>query len=195
MEGTISSKEDTNTSIDLTQITIRPIEDSDADDLMVWSSDEEVTKFCTWEPYTSKQNAIDFINKVPTTFTWYKAICLQNRAIGSISLCLCPPEDRFRAKTGEIGYILGRRFWNKGIVTEVLKKVSKAVFGEYPHLERLEALTDLENVGSQRVLEKAGFVKEGVLRNYMFIKGRSRNVVVFSLLPSDLETQVASLSL
>ena len=52
-------------------------------------------------------------------------------------------------------------------------------------MERLEALVDLENLGSQRVLEKAGFHKEGVLRKWAFFKGRSRDFVIFSLLASE----------
>ncbi|MCI72374.1 putative N-acetyltransferase, partial [Trifolium medium] len=53
--------------------------------------------------------------------------------------------------------------------------------------KRLEALVDVENVGSQRVLEKAGFQKEGVLRKYWFMKGKSRDVIMFSYLSTDLQ--------
>ncbi|KAL4272839.1 hypothetical protein GQ457_13G025500 [Hibiscus cannabinus] len=63
--------------------------------------------------------------------------------------------------------------------------VADIIFDERPHLERLEALVDVENLGSQRVLEKAGFQREGVLRKYIFLKGRSRDVVMFSLLSTD----------
>ncbi|KAL4633587.1 hypothetical protein ACB092_04G132700 [Castanea dentata] len=49
----------------------------------------------------------------------------------------------------------------------------------------LEAIVDAENVGSQRVLEKVGFQREGVLRMYMILKGKTRDLVMFSLLSSD----------
>ena len=52
-------------------------------------------------------------------------------------------------------------------------------------MERLEAIVDVENVGSQRVLEKAGFQREGVLRKYMILKGKTRDLVIFSLLSSN----------
>jgi RimJ/RimL family protein N-acetyltransferase len=55
------------------------------------------------------------------------------------------------------------------------------------HLERLEALVDVENIGSQRVLEKAGFQKEGVLRKYLFMKGKSRDMIMFGILSTDLQ--------
>ena len=44
---------------------------------------------------------------------------------------------------------------------------------------------DVDNKGSQRVLEKAGFVREGVLRKYFLQKGRVRDMVIFSLLSTD----------
>lgn len=63
--------------------------------------------------------------------------------------------------------------------------MAKTIFIEWPHLERLEALVDVQNGGSQRVLEKAGFEREGVLRNYTILKGKSRDMVMFSLLSTD----------
>ncbi|KAL2562013.1 hypothetical protein AAZV13_20G114200 [Glycine max] len=73
----------------------------------------------------------------------------------------------------------------EGIATHAVKQVVKAAFSEFPHLERLQALVDVENVASQRVLEKAGFQREGVLRKYVVIKGKSRDMITFSVLPND----------
>lgn len=66
-----------------------------------------------------------------------------------------------------------------------MKQVIKVAFSEFPHLERLQALVDVENVASQKVLEKAGFQREGVLRKYVVIKGKSRDMVMFSVLSND----------
>lgn len=66
-----------------------------------------------------------------------------------------------------------------------MKQVIKVAFSEFPHLERLQALVDVENVASQKVLEKAGFQREGVLRKYVVIKGKSRDMIMFSVLPND----------
>ncbi|KAL1803933.1 hypothetical protein ACET3Z_032580 [Daucus carota] len=68
------------------------------------------------------------------------------------------------------------KYWGKGIVTRAVKKVASVIFAEWPHLERLEALVDVENAGSQRVLQKAGFQREGVLRKYVIQKGRTRDM-------------------
>lgn len=52
-------------------------------------------------------------------------------------------------------------------------------------MDRVEGLVFEENKASQRVLEKAGFVREGVLRKYFFVKGKSRDIVVYSIVNSD----------
>ncbi|GFY85052.1 acyl-CoA N-acyltransferases (NAT) superfamily protein [Actinidia rufa] len=103
-------------------------------------------------------------------------------AIGSISVT---PGSGIGEKRGELGYALTSKYWGKGIVTRAVKIVVGTIFREWPNLERLEALVAAENLGSQRVLEKAGFHKEGVLRKWAFLKGRSRDTLIFSLLSSD----------
>ncbi|KAK7253154.1 hypothetical protein RIF29_37632 [Crotalaria pallida] len=173
------------TTIDLTQISLRTLQLSDLDDLMVWTSDEKVAKFCTWEPYNNKEEGINFIENIAAKFLWCKAICLKDQAIGCISLTSYSEHDKSRDKCVELGYVLGSKYWGKGIVTEAVKQAVKAAFTEFPHLERVEALVDVENVGSQRVLEKAGFQREGVLRKYLFIKGKNRDMVMFSVLLTD----------
>lgn len=93
-----------------------------------------------------------------------------------------PGEDRHRAS---IGYRIAYDYWGKGIATEALKLTVKSVFEELGYLERLEAIADVDNPASQRVLEKAGFRKEGVLRKYVRLKGESKDMVMFSFLSSD----------
>lgn len=148
---------------------------------MLWTTDEKVARYCTWEPYTSKEEGIYFIQNVASKSLWFRAICLSNRVIGCIDLFSCSG-NKSRDKSAELGYALGSRYWGKGIATHAVKQVVKAGFSEFPHLERLEALVDVENVASQRVLEKAGFQREGVLRKYVIIKGKSRDRVMFSIL-------------
>ena len=54
-----------------------------------------------------------------------------------------------------------------------------------PGLERVEALVDVANPASQRVLEKAGFTREAVLRKYTAVKGVVRDMVIFSFINAD----------
>ncbi|XP_016202310.1 uncharacterized protein LOC107643234 [Arachis ipaensis] len=176
--------------IDLTQLSLRPLGLSDLDDLMVWTSDEKVANFCSREPYTSKDQGIDFIENAAASFLWRRAICLKDRAIGCITLSSYADVDKAREKSAELGYVLGSNYWGKGIVTEAVKQAIKAAFIEFPYLDRVEALVDVENLGSQRVLEKAGFQREGLLRKYLVRKGKSRDTFMFSVLLSDLHPQL-----
>lgn len=169
----------------VSDISLRLLDISDVDDFMAWATDSKVARFCKWEPYTSKEEGINFIKDKVAAHPWFRAICIDNKPIGSISVT---PNSGSSKCRGELGYALAWSYWGRGIATQAVKMVAKTVFEEWPHLERLEALVDIENVASQRVLEKAGFKKEGVLRKYLIRKGRTRDFVMFSLLSTDPKT-------
>ncbi|KAI9119458.1 hypothetical protein K1719_009334 [Acacia pycnantha] len=175
-------------TFDLAQISLRPLLLSDADDFMVWATDERVARFCIWEPYTSKDAAVNFIQNNARKCSLFRAICVGDRAIGSISVQSYAGNDRARAKSAELGYALGFKYWGKGIVTKVVKMVVEMAFADFPDLERLEALVDVENVASQRVLEKAGFQREGIVRKFLFMKGKSRDMVMFSVISDEVRS-------
>ncbi|KAJ7980016.1 Acetyltransferase (GNAT) domain protein [Quillaja saponaria] len=185
MEGDSSRSDAKELSVEITKISLQPLGLSDIDDFMVWATDEKVTRFCTWEPYTSKEEGLNFIKDKVIPHPWFKVICLEKKPIGAISVAANSGSDICR---GDLGYVLGSKYWGKGIATQAVKLVTKNIFVEWPHLERLEALVDVENVGSQRVLEKAGFKKEAVLRKYFLLKGKTRDMVMFSLLSTDPQT-------
>ncbi|KAK7308038.1 hypothetical protein VNO77_41629 [Canavalia gladiata] len=132
-----------------------------------------------------KDDGINFIQNIPTKFIWCRAICLNDRAIGCISLSSHSKHDETRKKSAELGYVLASKYWGKGIVTRAVKQAVKVAFGELPHLERIEALVDVQNIGSQRVLEKAGFQREGLLRKYILLKGKTTDMFIFSFLSTD----------
>ncbi|KAK1284632.1 hypothetical protein QJS10_CPB21g00584 [Acorus calamus] len=169
------------------EITLRKFDltPSDVDDLMSWAGDDRVTRFGRRDAYTNRDDAYAYIRDSILPHPWYRAICVgpSRRAVGSVSVKPGPGADRCRAS---IGYRLAYDYWGRGIATRAVKMVVKMVFEEWKHLERLEGIVDVENLGSQRVLEKAGFVKEGVLRKYVLLKGRTRDVIMYSVLSSDL---------
>ena len=76
------------------EITLRPLELSDIDDFMVWATDEKVTRFCSWEPYTNKEDAINFINTKVIPHPWYREICLNGQPIGAISMTKNSDNDK-----------------------------------------------------------------------------------------------------
>lgn len=163
-------------------VTFRLMDISDIDDFMVWASDDKVSQFCTWESCSSKEEGINYMVNSVIPHPWLRAICVGGRAVGYILVTAFKGNDVCRC---EIGYALASKYWGKGIATRAVKMVASTIFLERPHLERLDGWVDIDNLGSQRVLEKAGFHREAVVSKYMLIKARPRDMVIFSLLSTD----------
>jgi RimJ/RimL family protein N-acetyltransferase len=66
----------------------------------------------------------------------------------------------------DCGYVLARRWWRQGLMTEILTEVTSWALRQ-GSVFRIGAVCDVDNVGSARVLEKAGFVREGLLRRWL----------------------------
>ncbi|XP_042516056.1 uncharacterized N-acetyltransferase p20-like [Macadamia integrifolia] len=166
-------------------ISLRPLQLSDLDAFMAWASDDQVSRFCTWNTYTSKEAALNYIKDTVLPHPWYRAICFKNQVVGGISVN--KPKSGDDSCRRELAYGLAAKYWGRGIATQAVKLVVSSIFKECPYLIRLEAMVDVDNIGSQRVLEKAGFHKEGVLRKYIIVKGRIVDVVMYSFLSTELK--------
>ncbi|HXG77625.1 MAG TPA: GNAT family N-acetyltransferase, partial [Gaiellaceae bacterium] len=87
---------------------------------------------------------------------------------------------------GHVGYWVAREARGRGVATDALRLLSRWALDEL-ELQRLELVTDPDNVASQRVAKKVGFRREGVLRAHLrHPDGRIRDSVMFSLLPGEL---------
>jgi RimJ/RimL family protein N-acetyltransferase len=84
-----------------------------------------------------------------------------------------------------LGYWVRTSATGRGIATAATRLAAK--FGcEQLSLQRIEIVVAVENEASQRVAEKAGATREGVLRNRLLIRGEKLDAVLFSLVPEDL---------
>ena len=86
----------------------------------------------------------------------------------------------------EIGYWLAKPYWGKGIMTEAVKKVTAYGFKEFG-LKRITAHIFNFNEGSSKVLQKAGFQREGYLRQHYFKNGKFCDGILYAILQSDLD--------
>jgi RimJ/RimL family protein N-acetyltransferase len=87
---------------------------------------------------------------------------------------------------GHVGYWVASEARGRGVCTRALRLLSRWALEEL-QLQRLELITDPDNVASQRVAEKVGYRREGVLRAHLkHSDGRIRDSVMFSLLPGEL---------
>jgi ribosomal-protein-alanine N-acetyltransferase len=106
----------------------------------------------------------------------------QNELIGGITLSHI---RRRAAQSGTLGYWMGEPHAGQGHMGRAVRLLSGFAFHDLK-LERLEAACLPENAASIRVLEKAGFRREGYARAYLSIAGRRRDHLLFGLLKSDL---------
>jgi RimJ/RimL family protein N-acetyltransferase len=107
------------------------------------------------------------------------AIDLEGMAVGAIGYGLQKDVERVSA---EIGYWLGRSFWNRGIMTEVLAAVTAHAIDAHD-LTRVYALPFEWNGASARVLEKAGYVREARLRRSAIKDGRVIDQLLYAYVP------------
>ncbi|KAK9291898.1 hypothetical protein L1049_019849 [Liquidambar formosana] len=145
--------------MDSSIVTLRPFKLTDVDDFMLWAGDDQVTRSLRWKTFTSKEAALTFIKDVFIRHPWRPSICIDDRSIGFISIFPGSGDDRCRA---DIGYGVAAKRWGQGVTTKAVKMDLSEVFKDFPGLVRLQAYVDEENKVSQRVLEKAGFSREGL---------------------------------
>ncbi|GGA38739.1 GNAT family N-acetyltransferase [Psychrobacillus lasiicapitis] len=165
---------------------LRAIEVKDAEEVFHYFSLDEVTKYYDLDTFTSRNEAIQLIENWQKRFAnnegirWGIATKDTNKIIGSCGYHNWEKEH-FKA---EVGFEVTPEYWQKGVMTEVLKHVLKYGF-ERMGLFRIEALYDPENTASKKTLEKAGFTYEGILRKSSFEKGQFCDAAICSILKNE----------
>ncbi len=131
-------------------------------------------------PYT-KKDAQEFIRAMlleDKTRTFAFAITVHDRVVGSIGVFRC---GNIHFRTAEMGYYIGEPYWGKGIMTSAVKKTCRYIF-ENTDIIRIFAEPFSFNISSCRVLEKAGFQYEGLLRNNAVKNGKVLDMKMYALL-------------
>ncbi|KAF4453859.1 putative N-acetyltransferase p20 [Fusarium austroafricanum] len=98
------------------------------------------------------------------------------------------PKDDIYIRNWELGYWIAEPAWGKGYATEAVKAFVRWSFETWPELNRIEAVANGANKGSQNVLRKAGFLEEGTRRGAIFKNGEIFDEVQFGLLRSEMMT-------
>ncbi len=134
-------------------------------------------------PYTEKDGE-EYIKRMllsdkNTTFAF--AIDVNGTAVGSIAAFR---QENIHDRTAEIGYYLSEDYWNLGIMTEAVKQLCRYLF-EYTNIIRIFAEPFSDNSASCRVLEKAGFHIEGLLRSNAVKNGRVLDMKMYSLVTEE----------
>lgn len=174
--------------IETDRLKLRPYSLGDIEDVLSYASDPEWARFLgpVPQPYTRADAEGFLANQLSQDRTkrasW--AIEYAGSAVGGVNITL-----DLENRVGTIGYSMARRLWGKGLSTEAAGAVIDASFTNCPDLNRIQATTDERNVGSLRVMEKLGMVREGVLRQDQFVRGKYRNTVWCGLLRCEWEAR------
>ena len=135
-------------------------------------------------PYT-EQDGKEFISAMLAANendTFAFAITVNGKAIGSIGAFR---QGNIHRQTAELGYYIAEEYWGKGIMTEAVKQLCDYVFSN-TDIIRIYAEPFAYNIGSCRVLEKAGFQYEGTLRSNALKNGNVFDMKMYSKLKTDL---------
>ena len=162
-------------------VTLRHFRMDDAADMALYANNPKIAvNLRDGFPYPySPEHAAQFLKMVmerdPQTFF---AIEADGQYVGNISLS--PGTDVYR-KSAELGYLLFEPWWNKGIMTEAVRLMADYGFQKL-ELMRIYACIYDYNAASQRVLEKCGFVREGISRSAVFKNGAYHDEIRYALL-------------
>ncbi len=165
------------------RLTLRKFRLSDAEAMYRnYASDERVTKFLVWTPYTDIAPVREYLSGVIRDYSakpiHYWAIEYEHEVIGSISTI----DMNTRRHSCEIGYCLGYDYWNKGIMSEALSMIIKYLFEE-GGMHRIAAKHDVENPASGKVMRKCNMTYEGRLcDHYCRHDGSYSDALVYSII-------------
>jgi ribosomal-protein-alanine N-acetyltransferase len=158
----------------------------DVNDVFEYCKDSEVARFVTWDAHQTIENSLSFLKFIIGKYDsgepsdWAITLKESGKVIGSIGIVRHDTKSRYC----EMGYVLAVPFWGKGLMTEALQRICRFLFDECS-MNRIEAECCIENPSSAKVMEKCGFVFEGVLREKIWIKDRFWNLKMYSLLRTD----------
>jgi ribosomal-protein-alanine N-acetyltransferase len=170
-------------NLETQRLKLRRLKITDVNEILALRSNPEIMKYIPRPLIKTEEEALEFINTMDTNIdtnkvmNWAITTKKNDKLIGMIGFYRMKPED-YRS---EVGYILATEFHGQGVITEALKQVIQFGF-EVLKLNSIEAVIDPENGGSEKVLLKNNFVKEGHFKDHIFFEGKFLDSVFYSLL-------------
>ena len=157
------------------KLKLKPLTANHVDDFMTWASDSNLTPYLMSKPYTSKEQEVSFFANVVEKHPSFKGIFLGDHVIGSI--ILGPDTNNEKA---ELGYVLAMSWWGRGYGTEVIKLALQKSFDDLG-IKKIKDHVDPANIASQKILEKKGFQRERLLKDYVVQHGVVKDRYLYSI--------------
>jgi len=169
--------------IETERLVLKRITNEDANQVFELRSNPETMKYIPRPLVKNTEDALEHIamidEKIETNvgINWGITFKDNSKLLGIIGYYRMQP-DNYRA---EIGYILLPEYHGKGIIPEAVNRLIRYGFDDLK-LHSIEAIIDPENLASEKVLQKCGFVKEAHFKESSFYEGRFLDKVIYSLL-------------
>ena len=155
----------------------------DAAAIFDYASDPIATEVMTFPRHESIQDSINFIE--------HNSVCFDKRERLAFAIALKESDEligtcdyhhiRFEHHRTEIGYIMRRSFWGKGYMTETVRELIRFAFEEM-EMHRVEALCNIVNERSARVMERCGMTHEGTFRHNEIRRGQFVTTKAYAIL-------------
>ena len=166
------------------RLRLRKITLADYLDVHEYSVVPEVSEYLMWRPHTciaETRNLLKNIERRYKSGEFYDwGIEFQGHMVGTVGFTSLSVANN----TGELGYVLSRRYWGRGIATEAARAVIAFGF-EQLRLNRIECRYIKENKSSYRLTQRCHLKYEGCLRDAMIIKGIRRDIAISSILAGE----------
>lgn len=165
---------------------IRPIEIKDVSKKVEWYNNSEITKFLHYEELFTYEGTLEWVKKLSFNKTRYENIIEvikdnQWIPVGVVGLFEI---DKKNKKAGSYITIGELKYQGLGIAKKAMLLILQDAFIKF-NLNKVYAYTDSDNIKSQKLHEKIGFIKEGVLRQELFYKGKYIDRVYYSILKKE----------
>lgn len=174
-------------TLETERLILRRFTESDAEAAFRnWTSSDAVTKFLRWETYRDISVMRDYINfqlenyKKTDTYDWAIVLKELGEPIGSMGAVAFNE----KARSVEIGYCIGEKWWRRGYTSEALSAVIRFFFEEVG-VNRVYSEHDPRNPNSGRVMEKCGMKYEGTLRQADFNNAGICDTCVYGILAEE----------
>jgi RimJ/RimL family protein N-acetyltransferase len=169
-------------------VMLRPWTETDLPELVRCFEDPTISRWLPMIPYPyTDADALEWFSTLSPRLAegTGAGFAIVDASGGLLGGCALRPDDDRRA---EVGYWVRKDRRGEGIATRALRLLSGWAFDDLG-FARVQLHTDVENVASQPVAEKAGYVREGVLRAWLEIRGKPRDHVLYSVLSTEWRTQ------
>ena len=179
-------------TIHTARLVVRPVTEADLPALLAVNSDEAVTALLPYATWKSLEDGRAWLARMAGSRTAApprRLVIVDRTAAAAIGACLLFRFDEGSARA-ELGYVLGRAHWGRGLMREALSGLLDHAFTAIG-LRRIEAEVDVRNAPSSHLLARLGFTREGILRQRWFTKGEARDVEMHGLLQNEWTTRGA----